>query len=88
MQALKEVKVAYPAGRFWIKGDGCDIKPALQQSVREVWNKDADLGDGELQALRTDYELQMSSFKNLASPQENNEQNGNVTANLETDKQF
>ncbi len=61
------MKSAYPSGRFWIKGDGCDIKPALQQSVRGVWNGDADLGDGALQALRTDYEERMNTFKNLAS---------------------
>lgn len=92
MQALKEMKATYPSGRFWIKGDGCDIKPALQQSVRGVWNGDTDVGDGVLQALRTDYELRMKTFKNLASPQENIEQVKvdleNVTVNLETDKQF
>jgi hypothetical protein len=55
-QALKDMKAAYPSGRFWIKGDGCDIKPALQQSVKGVWNGDSDLGDGVLQNLINDYE--------------------------------
>jgi hypothetical protein len=62
------MKSAYPSGRFWIKGDGCDIKPALQQSVRGVWNGDADLGDGNLEDLRTDYEERMKDIKNLVSP--------------------
>ena len=50
------MKDAYPTGRFWIKGDGCDVKPALQQSVKGLWNRDADLRDGKLEELRTDYE--------------------------------
>ncbi len=86
------MKSAYPSGRFWIKGDGCDIKPALQQSVRGVWNGDADLGDGALQALRTDYEERINTFKNLASFQgcmeKVTEDLENVVENLDTDKQF
>jgi hypothetical protein len=92
VQALKEMKDAYPSGRFWIKGDGCDIKPALQQSVKGVWNGDADLGDGALQKLRTDYEGQVKIVKDLASSQDDMEKVisdiEKVTANLENDKQF
>jgi hypothetical protein len=58
------MKAAYPSGRFWIKGDGCDFKPALQQSVKGVWNGDSDLGDGTLQNLRNDYEQRLNTFKN------------------------
>ena len=86
------MKATYPAGRFWIKGDGCDIKPALQQSVKGVWNGDADLGDGVLQNLRTDYEQRIKTFKNLASPQTDVKKVVDdiekVTVDLETDKQF
>ena len=86
------MKTAYPSGRFWIKGDGCDIKPALQQSVKGVWNGDSDLGDGTLQKLRTEYDNRIMTCKNLASPQNDLEKvmDGieNVTADLETDKQF
>lgn len=86
------MKTAYPSGRFWIKGDGCDIKPALQQSVKGVWNGDSDLGDGTLQKLRTEYGNRIMTCKNLASPQNDLEKvmDGieNVTADLETDKQF
>ena len=86
------MKNAYPSGRFWIKGDGCDIKPALQQSVKGVWNGDADLGDGTLQVLRTEYEERMKHLKNLTSPKNSVDK---VLADLElcekhleTDKQF
>jgi hypothetical protein len=41
---------------YWIKMDGTDIKPALQESVRGDWNGDVDLGDGKLQELREEYE--------------------------------
>ena len=92
MQALREMKDAYPTGRFWIKGDGCDVKPALQQSVKGLWNGDADLGDGKLQELRTDYEERIKDIKNLVSPQDNVEtvliELDKVAANLETDKKF
>jgi DNA gyrase/topoisomerase IV subunit A len=92
MQALREMKDAYPTGRFWIKGDGCDVKQALQQSVKGVWNGDADLGDGNLQELRTDYEERMKDIKNLVSPQDNVERVlvdlDKVAANLDTDKKF
>ena len=65
------MKDAYPTGRFWIKADGCDVKPALQQSVKGVWNRDADLGDGNLLELRSRYEERMKDIKNLASLQDN-----------------
>ena len=86
------MKAAYPSGRFWIKGDGCDIKPALQQSVKGVWNGDSDLGDGTLQNLRNDYEQRLKTFKKLASPHNDIEKVMNmietVLTDLETDKQF
>lgn len=86
------MKTAYPSGRFWIKGDGCDIKPALQQSVKGVWNGDADLGDGTLQRLRAEYDERVKIFKNLASPQMDvqkvTDDMEKVAVDLETDKQF
>ena len=86
------MKAAYPSGRFWIKGDGWDIKPALQQSVKGVWNGDSDLGDGTLQNLRNDYEQRLKTFKKLASQHNDNEKVMNmivtVSTDLETDKQF
>ena len=62
MAALKQLKEAHPKGRFWIKGDGCDVKPALQESVRGVWNGDIDLGDGKLAALRGEYDGRQEMF--------------------------
>lgn len=43
-------------GRFWIKIDGTDIKTALMESARRVWNGDVDMNDGELKKLREQYE--------------------------------
>ncbi len=60
---MKELKSANPDGRFWIKLDGTDVRPALLESMRKVWNGDVDLGNGELQALRRDYEERNSTFK-------------------------
>lgn len=56
MEAIKELSKCNPKGRYWIKGDGTDVKPALQESVRRVWNGDVDLLDGKLEALRREYE--------------------------------
>ena len=55
-EALKQLKETYPEGRFWIKADGCDINPALQESVKGLWNGDIDLGDGKLKELRQEYD--------------------------------
>ena len=56
MEAIKELSKCNPKGRYWIKGDGTDVKPALQESVRRVWNGDVDLLDGKLETLRREYE--------------------------------
>ncbi|KAI8517539.1 hypothetical protein Bbelb_035560 [Branchiostoma belcheri] len=45
-----------PKGRFWIKVDGTDIKPALQESMKGEWNGDPDLQDSRLQQLRLENE--------------------------------
>lgn len=50
------LKKAHPNGRFWLKVDACDLKVALQESVRAKWDGDVDLGDGKLQELRADYD--------------------------------
>ncbi|KAI8503729.1 hypothetical protein Bbelb_187000 [Branchiostoma belcheri] len=54
--ALKDLKAANPKGRFSIKVDGTDIKPALQESMKGEWNGDPDLQDSRLQQLRLEYE--------------------------------
>jgi len=56
VEAIKELKKAHPRGRFWLKVDACDIKVALQESVKGKWDGDIDLGDGKLQELRTEYD--------------------------------
>lgn len=38
-----------PGGRWWLKGDGCDLVSGLCESVDLKWSGDVDLGNGELQ---------------------------------------
>lgn len=49
------MKESNPTGRFWIKADAFDLKPALQESVKGVWNGDVDMLDGKLMKLREEY---------------------------------
>ena len=56
VEAIKELKKAHPNGRFWLKVDACDIKVALQESVKGKWDGDIDLGDRKLQEMRAEYD--------------------------------
>ena len=60
------LKQANPDGRFWIKIDGTDVKTALMESMRGEWNGDVDLGDGELQMLRENYDERLKGIVALA----------------------
>ena len=53
--AIKHLKEAHPKGRFWIKVDACDLKAALQESTRGIWNGDVDMVDGKVAALHKEY---------------------------------
>ena len=67
MEAIKELSKCNPKGRYWIKGDGTDVKAALQESMRNVWNGDVDLLDGKLQNLRTEYNTRISTSKTITT---------------------
>lgn len=54
--ALDTLKAANTDGCFWIKLDATDVKVAVMESGRRVWNGDEDLGDGQLQKLRQEYD--------------------------------
>jgi hypothetical protein len=54
-----------PAGRYWIKLDGTDVKEALQHSVKDKWAGDVDVNDNKLQQLREEYESRVSGFQYL-----------------------
>ena len=43
VEALSQLKRAFPDGRFWIKADATDLKICLQESVRGQWNGDSQL---------------------------------------------
>ena len=54
--AFDELKEANPSGRFWLKLNTTDIKEALMESMKGVWNDDVDLGDAKLKELRKEYD--------------------------------
>ena len=54
--ALDALKSANPDGRFLIKLRATDLRVVVMESGRHVWNGDVDLGDGELQKLRQNYD--------------------------------
>ncbi|CAH1242304.1 QRICH2 [Branchiostoma lanceolatum] len=59
------VRSANPKGRFWIKVDGTDIKPALQESKKGDWNGDPDLQDSKLEQLREEYDKRVKLCNDL-----------------------
>lgn len=66
MAAFDQLQEANPNGRFWLKLDATDIKEALMESMKGVWNGDVDLGDGKLQELREDYDGRVNLVISLA----------------------
>ncbi|XP_078618099.1 uncharacterized protein LOC144885838 [Branchiostoma floridae x Branchiostoma japonicum] len=81
---LNELKQTNPKGRFWIKIDGTDIKPALQQSMKGEWNGDVDLRDGKLHDIRKDFDERVALINNLDANQDRATLENNITtlANL------
>ena len=49
------MKESHPKGRFWIKVDASDLKSALQESTRGIWNGDVDMLDRRVAALHKQY---------------------------------
>lgn len=47
---------------MWLKADACDIKVALQESLRGDWNGDAELNDGQLEAIRAEFDQRVASL--------------------------
>ena len=66
MAAFEELEKANPSGRFWLKLDATDLKDALMESMKGVWNGDVDLGDGKLQELRGLYDGRVNLVTGLA----------------------
>lgn len=62
---MDALKASNPDGRFWIKLDATDVKVAVMESGRRVWNGDEDLGDGQLQKLREEYDERYQLLEGL-----------------------
>ncbi|XP_061170730.1 uncharacterized protein LOC133180178 [Saccostrea echinata] len=59
--AINVLKETNPAGRYWIKLDGTDVKEGLQHSMKEKWDGDVDMLDGQLSKLQEEYRLRLKS---------------------------
>lgn len=58
-------KAHSPGKRWWIKADACDLRKGLRESVKGKWAGDEDLGDGELENLRKDYDQRRVFVRSL-----------------------
>ena len=63
--ALDALKASNPDGRFWIKLDATDVKVAVMESGRRVWNGDEDLGDGIVERLKAEYDQRKEFSRSL-----------------------
>ena len=77
-----------PAGRYWIKLDGTDVKEALQHSVKDKWAGDVDVNDNKLQQLREEYESRVSFIKSCTSTANVNTAMEQLLLDLEADQTF
>jgi len=64
---LDEIKSANSDGRFWIRLDATDVKRALMESGRKVWNGDVDMSNGLLQKMREEYEQRLEMVNSVTS---------------------
>ena len=67
MAAFEELKEVNPDGRYWLKLDATDVKEALMESMKGVWNGDEDLGNGKVQELRRQYDERVTLVAGLPS---------------------
>ena len=62
---LDEANKAHPRVWWWVKGDGCDIKAGLGESLTHIWSGDVDMCDGSLQELYKSYMKRRSFAEGL-----------------------
>ena len=58
---LRILRKSNSSGRFWIKIDGTDVRPA-QESMSGKWSGDENKGDEHVEELRATYEERKASF--------------------------
>ncbi|OWF38671.1 hypothetical protein KP79_PYT23083 [Mizuhopecten yessoensis] len=88
--AVKSITETNPNGRFWLKLDGTDVKESLQHSVKNIWNGDVDLNDGQLELLRDEYQSRLDWINSIQSTTEEDLKTSSETGlvNLELDEKF
>lgn len=67
MATLVEAHQVHPSAHWWIKADGCDIVSGLEESLRNEWNGDVDLGTGELQKMYDGYVKRLKRIQCVAT---------------------
>ncbi|XP_070548822.1 uncharacterized protein [Ptychodera flava] len=65
IEVLRHLRHKIPDGRWWIKADATDMRAGLRESVRSEWTGDVDLGNGDLQHLRADYDSRLLFSKGI-----------------------
>ncbi|XP_021363619.1 uncharacterized protein LOC110456903 isoform X1 [Mizuhopecten yessoensis] len=88
--AVKSITETNPNGRFWLKLDGTDVKESLQHSVKNIWNGDVDLNDGQLEFLRDEYQSRLDWINSIQLTTEEDLKTSLETGlvNLELDEKF
>lgn len=67
MTTLDEACKSNPTGRWWIKGDGCDLVSGLEESLRLEWHGDIDFGTGDLKACYQAYRDRLKRIDSIVT---------------------
>ena len=62
---LDEANRAHPGVWWLVKGDGCDIRAGLGESLTHIWSGDVDMCDGSLPKLYQTYMNRRSFVEGL-----------------------
>ena len=52
-----------PGARVWFKADACDLKVAIQTSMKGKWSGDVDFGDGSVQKMYGECQRRLALVK-------------------------
>ncbi|XP_035665314.1 uncharacterized protein LOC118408603 [Branchiostoma floridae] len=61
--ALEAMAKTKPGARVWFKADACDLKVAIQTSMKGKWSGDVDFGDGSVQKMYGECQRRLALVK-------------------------
>ncbi|XP_078605180.1 uncharacterized protein LOC144878460 [Branchiostoma floridae x Branchiostoma japonicum] len=61
--ALEAIAKTKPGARVWFKADACDLKVAIQTSMKGKWSGDVDFGDGSVQKMYGECQRRLALVK-------------------------